>query len=80
MITEGDLLNLRYSVVTRLEDNDNTVEFIHQDLKEKSYLVKLRKGNVNTVHPTHTMRCCELKSIDELKNWHFSYISEFKSV
>lgn len=75
MITENDLLNLRYKVTSRLFDADKTVEFTHKDLGKKSYLVRLRNGEVQTVSP-HSIRKSVWKTtnIEELIEWHFLYL------
>ena len=75
MITEIDLLNLRYKVITRLEDSDKTVEFIHEDLNNKSYLVKLRKGEVQTVFANGVRKSSwKTSNLEELIEWHFLYL------
>jgi hypothetical protein len=75
MITENDLLNLRYKVITRLEDTDNTVEFIHEDLDKMSYLVKLRKGEIQTIFPNSIYKAgWRTKNIEELIEWHYLYL------
>lgn len=76
MITEVDLLKLKYRVITRLDDTDKTVEFVHQDLDDRSYLVKLRKGEVHTVYPSRMKRSCNTNSLDVLINWHHDYVLE----
>jgi hypothetical protein len=77
MITENDLLRLRYQVVTRAKDNDNSVELMHQDNDERNYLVKLKKGEVYIVYPpvlTITKQpCLKTESLDELISWHNHY-------
>jgi hypothetical protein len=79
MITENDLLNLKYKVITRLHDADKTVEFMHEDLGKKSYLVKLRKGEVQTVSP-HGIRKSGWKTtnLEELTEWHFLYLKIYQ--
>jgi len=75
MITETDLLNLGYKVITRLEDTDNTVEFIHEDLHKMSYLVKLRKGEVQTVFPESIYKAgWKTSNLEELVEWHYVYL------
>jgi hypothetical protein len=75
MITENDLLNLRYIVTSRLPDAEKTVEFIHEDLGKKSYLVRLKKGEVQTVSP-HGVRKSgwRTSNLEELIEWHFLYL------
>ncbi len=75
MITENDLLNLRYKVITRLDDTDKTVDFIHEDLDKRSYLVKLRKGEVHTVtYPDMKNSGWETSNLEELIEWHYLYL------
>ncbi len=75
MITENDLLNLRYRVITRLEDTDNTVEFVHEDLDKMSYLVKLRKGEVQTVFPNSIYKAgWKTTNLEDLVEWHYLYL------
>lgn len=75
MITENDLLNLRYKVITRLEDTDNTVEFIHEDLDKMSYLVKLRKGEIQTVLPNSPNKGgWRTNNLAQLIEWHNLYL------
>jgi hypothetical protein len=81
MITENDLLNLRYKVITRLEDTDKTVEFIHEDLDKKSYLVKLRKGEVQTVFPDSIYKSgWRTTNLDELIEWHYLYLRIYELI
>jgi hypothetical protein len=77
MITENDLLKLRYQVITRVEDKDSSVELMHLDNDERNYLVKLRKGEVYVVYP-FTMRLFtqpffRTDKLEELIAWHNHY-------
>jgi hypothetical protein len=77
MITEVDLEKLKYQVITRTKDNDNSLELIHQDFDERNYLVKLRKGEVHIIYPQImqiTRRpCFKTNNLDELIAWHNHY-------
>lgn len=75
MITENDLLNLKYKVITRLEDADSTVEFIHEDLDRMSYRVKLRKGEIQTVLPNSINKgSWRTTNLEQLIEWHHLYL------
>jgi hypothetical protein len=75
MITEEDLLNLKYKIISRLNDTDKTVEFVHEDLDKRSYLVKLRKGEVQTIIPPGMKKSgWKTTNIEELIEWHFMYL------
>jgi hypothetical protein len=75
MITENDLVKLRYKVLTRLNDFDKTVEFVHKDLDKKGYLVKLRKGEVQTFIPPGMKKSgWKTTNLEELIDWHFMYL------
>ncbi|HZY25051.1 MAG TPA: hypothetical protein VFE71_04440 [Bacteroidales bacterium] len=79
MITEQDLLNLKYKVLTRLDDIDKTVEFIHEDLGNRGYMVKLRKGEVQTLMPPDMKKSgWKTSNIQELIEWHFLYLKIYQ--
>ncbi len=79
MITEEDLLNLRYKIIDRLNDIDKTVEFIHEDLDKRGYLVKLRKGEVQTLMPPDMKKSgWKTSNIEELIEWHLLYLKIYQ--
>lgn len=77
MITEIDLLKLRYQVTNRSKDTDNAMELVHSDSDERSYLVRLRKGEVQIVFPfiesLYLKPCFETDNVEELIAWHNHY-------
>ena len=77
MITEIDLEKLKYQVITRTKDNDNSLELIHQDFDKRNYLVKLRKGEVHIIYPQVMQitrrQCFKTNKIEELIAWHNHY-------
>ncbi len=77
MITEFDLLKLRYVVSARLTDSDDSLDFVHSDSDDRSYLVKLKKGEVQIVFPfIETLinkPCFQTDNVEELIAWHYHY-------
>lgn len=77
MINETDLVKLKYQVITRTKDIDNSLELIHQDFDERSYLVKLRNGEVYIVYPQvmqiTKQPCFKTNNLEELIAWHNHY-------
>jgi hypothetical protein len=77
MITEIDLLKLRYHVTARSKDSDNSLELVHSDYDDRGYVVKLREGEVQIVYPfmeeTTKKPCFKTDNVEELIAWHYHY-------
>lgn len=77
MITEFDLLKLRYHVIARSVESDNSLELIHSDYDDRGYLVRLQDGEVQIVYPfleNKTKKpCFKTDNVEELIAWHYHY-------